>query len=440
MGWGGMGAAALGRAIGEGRADPVEVAEALLEAAGGHPLGGRIFARLTPERARAEARAARQRAREGLRRGPLDGVPLAWKDLFDTAGVPTEAGTALMRGRTPTADAAVLRAATLAGTVCLGKTHMTEIAFSGLGLNPITATPPNRHDPERLAGGSSSGAAAAVAWGLAPAATGSDTGGSVRLPAAWNDLLGFKPAHGALPLEGVVPLCPSFDTVGAIARTAEDAAQLWEAMGGPRTDLGGASLAGLRLGRLLGLVAEPIDEAPAAAFEAALAWLAAAGARIDEVELPGLPRAYDLGMPLYVAEAWAHWRPLVEAAPQAMFSPILARVSGGRAVLASDWIAAWEELRAIRRRARDALAGCDAVLCMTSPILPPLVAAVAADEEAFLAANLRALRNTRMANLMGLASVSVPTGVAACGLMLSALPGREGHLLRIARAAERALA
>lgn len=433
-------AAAIGRAIGGGKADPVEVADAFIHAIAANPHCHDVFARVTPSRARAEAQAARTRAKAGTRRGPLDGVPLSWKDLFDSAGDVGEAGTLLLRGRVAERDAEVLARATQAGTVCLGKTHMTEFAFSGLGLNPATATPPNRHDPARLAGGSSSGAAASVALGLAPAAIGSDTGGSVRLPAAWNDLVGFKPAHGSLPLTGVVPLCPSFDTVGPLTHDVEDAALLWEAMGGPRVDLSDAPLAGASFGVLRGVVVEGLEEAPARAFEAALARLGRAGARIVEVEIPRLPRAYDLGMPLYAAEAWASWRHVVEGAEARVFPPVLARLSAGREVLAADYILAWEELRAIRAEAGDTIAGLDALLCPTAAILPPLAAEVLADHDLFRQRNLLALRNTRMANLLGLASVTVPTGIDSCGLMLSGMPRREGQLLRTAQAALRGLA
>lgn len=431
-------AAEIGRAIGRGGADPVEVAETHLEAIAAHPHGARIYARSTPDRARAEAGAARTRAKAGNRRGPLDGVPLSWKDLYDTAGVATEAGTTLMAGRVPDRDAAVLARATLSGTVCLGKTHMTELAFSGLGLNPSTATPPNRHDPDRLAGGSSSGAAASVAWGLAPAAVGTDTGGSIRLPAAWNDLVGFKPAHGALPLDGVVPLCPSFDTAGPIARSVEDAALVWEAMGAPGTDLSSASLEGATLGVLRTVVLDALEE-PGGAFEAALARLGKVGARVVEVELPDLPLAFDLGVPLYAAEAWASWGERVDPSPEALFPPILARVSAGREVRAADYLRAMEALRAIRAQGWDAIAGFDAILCPTSAILPPVAAEVLADHELFRLRNLLALRNTRMANLLGLASISIPAGRPSCGLMLSVVPGREGQLLRTADATSRLL-
>ncbi len=429
----------LGRAIADGTADPVEVTEACLDAIEAHEDASRIYARTTPDRARAEALAARDRAKAGLPRGPLDGVPLSWKDLFDTAGTRTEAGTALLAGRTPTQDAAVLRLATEAGTICLGKTHMTEIAFSGLGYNPVTATSPNIHDPAWLPGGSSSGAAASVAFGLAPAAIGSDTGGSIRLPAAWNSLVGFKPAHGSLSLEGVVSLCRSFDTPGPITRSVEDAALIWQALGGPGVDLAGADLSGVTLGLLSTVVGDALEDAPARALDDALAVLTRAGARVVPLALPRLPRAYELGVPLFGAEACAAWAPYLDAAPGVMFQPILTRLIPGRDVLAMDWINAQEELRAIRAEAHAAIAGLDAIVCATSAILPPRVDLVANDEEAFRERNLMALRNTRMGNLLKLASITLPTGRPACGLMLSVAPGREGQLLRLAQAAARTL-
>ncbi|MGB5069169.1 MAG: amidase family protein, partial [Albidovulum sp.] len=163
--WRSKSAGDLGRAIGRGDIDPVDLTETYLAAISAHDSRDRIYARLTESRARSEAKAAADRAKAGMRRSPLDGVPISWKDLFDSAGVATESGTRLLKGRTPTADAEVLRNATAQGLVCLGKTHMTELAFSGLGLNPVTATPPNINDPALVPGGSSSGAATSVAFG-----------------------------------------------------------------------------------------------------------------------------------------------------------------------------------------------------------------------------------------------------------------------------------
>ena len=162
-----MRATELGLGIAKGTIDPVELTETYLDAIDTHPETPRIYARVTHDRAMSEAHAARDRAQQGQRRSLLDGVPISWKDLFDTAGVATEAGSLLLKGRVPDRDAPVLANATVAGLVCLGKTHMSELAFSGLGLNPQTATPPCVNDQNAVPGGSSSGAAASVAFGLA---------------------------------------------------------------------------------------------------------------------------------------------------------------------------------------------------------------------------------------------------------------------------------
>ena len=222
----------LGRMIDAGDVSPLELTENYLDAIDAHPLTNRIYARTTPDRAIAEAKAATDRATNDTRNGLLDGVPISWKDLFDTAGTATEAGSAFLKDRVPDVDAQVLKNATHAGLICLGKTHMSELAFSGLGLNPITETPPCVNDPDAIAGGSSSGAAASVAFSLAAAGIGSDTGGSVRIPSTWNDLVGLKTTSGLLSLKGVVPLCAKFDTVGPLCRSVEDAANLFAALGG----------------------------------------------------------------------------------------------------------------------------------------------------------------------------------------------------------------
>ena len=167
----------LGRGIERGEIGAVELTDTYLAAIEAHPLRDRIYARVTADRARAEAKAAAGRAKAGQRRSLLDGVPISWKDLFDTADIATEAGSAYLKDRVPTRDAEVLQNATEAGLVCLGKTHMSELAFSGLGYNPVTQTPPCVNDANAVPGGSSSGAAASVAHGLAAAAIGSDTGG-----------------------------------------------------------------------------------------------------------------------------------------------------------------------------------------------------------------------------------------------------------------------
>ncbi|MCL7464158.1 amidase family protein [Phaeovulum sp. NW3] len=439
MDWHRLTAAEQGRAIAAGKLDPVEQVDAYLEAAG-RPEGARIYARLTPDRARAEALAARARARQGVRRGPLDGVALSWKDLFDSAGVATEAGSRLLAGRIPQTDAAVLATATLQGTVCLGKTHMTELAFSGLGVNPMTATPPNAHDPRLAPGGSSSGAAVSVALGMAAAAVGSDTGGSVRLPAAWNDLVGLKTTHGRLSLQGAVPLCARFDTIGPIARSVEDCALLLAALdGAPAPDLRGADLKSARLLVLEGLPFDAAREAPVAGFEAAVDRLARAGARIDRRALPMVAPAMDLSPILFAPEAYGLWKDVIEAAPDKMYPPILERFRGGAGVAACDYVAGWAALDRHRAAYLAATAGYDAVLVPTAPILPPDAERLLQDPAYFAAENLLALRNTRIGNILGLCVLTLPTGVPCTGISLMAAPGAEHRLLRLGIAAEAAL-
>ena len=438
--WANMTAAELGTGIGAGRINPVELCEMQLDAIDRHPLRDRIYARVMPNRSRAEAMAAASRAKAGLRRGVLDGVPVSWKDLFDTAGRATEAGSALLRGRTPVADAEVLRVATLQGLVCLGKTHMSELAFSGLGLNPVTATPPCVNDEAAVAGGSSSGAAASVAFGLAPAAIGSDTGGSVRIPAAWNDLVGLKTTHGRVPTKGVVPLCEMFDTVGPLAHTVEDCALLLAALeGGRAADLGGASLSGARLLVLETVALDDLRDRPARGFDDALARLARAGARIERGVVPEVAEAMALTAVLFTSEAYGIWGKVIEAAPEKMFPRILERFRSGAGFGAAEYVAAWRRLHALRAAWTQAVAGFDAVLVPTAPILPPDAARLMTDDAYYVSENLLALRNTRIGNLMGGCALTLPTSEPSCGISLMAGPMQEERLLRLGAAAERAL-
>lgn len=438
--WRWMTAADLGRAIGAGDIDPVDLTEVYLAAIDAHEHLDRIYARVTHSRARAEAAAASTRANSGMRRGPLDGVPVSWKDLFDTAGIATEAGTALMEGRVPEKDALVLDTATAAGLICLGKTHMSEIAFSGLGLNPITATPPCVNDPEAVPGGSSSGAAASVAFGLAAAAIGSDTGGSVRIPSAWNDLVGLKTTHGRLSLEGVVPLCLTFDTVGPLCRSIEDATLLLAVLEGSKpVDLTGGDLTGTRLMVLDTIVPEDVRDAPKAAFASAVDRLKEAGAQIEHRYFAQLFDAFNVAGNLYAADSYGWWRDKVEAHPEKMFPQILERVRGGQTVTGPDYVAGWNMLRQIRKEYAAETAQFDAVIMPSAPILPPNAQRLLDDDDYYKSENLLALRNTRVANLMDTCSITLPTGTPSCGIMFNGQNGNEAALLRLCAAAEKVL-
>ncbi len=438
--WLKMTAADLGRGIAGGSIDPVALCQTYLDAIDAHPLRDRIYARVTSDRALAEAAAAAGRAKSGNRLSPLDGVPVSWKDLFDSAGTATEAGSALLKDRVPEMDATVLANATAMGLVCLGKTHMSELAFSGLGHNPSTATPPSINDPDAVAGGSSSGAAASVAFGLAAAAVGSDTGGSVRIPAAFNDLVGLKTTSGRLSLEGVVPLALKFDTVGPICRSVEDAGLMLAALEGTKpADLGNAALEGRRFAVLRTGAFDDIREQPAAAFESAIARLQEAGAVVENIEVPEVAEALPLSSCLYTTEAYGLWRDVIEANPEAMFAEILARFRLGKGFSGPDYVAAWAKLDVARLGYDRAVAGYDAVLLPTAPILPPNLERLIQDHDYYLSENLLTLRNTRIANLMGLCALTLPTGTASCGLMLMCPPDMEEQLLRLGVAVEEAL-
>ncbi|MEM6938883.1 MAG: amidase family protein [Pseudomonadota bacterium] len=438
--WLGMTAADLGRGIGTGEINPIALCRTYLDAVEAHPLKDRIYARMTEDRALVEAGAAAARAASGHRLSLLDGVPISWKDLFDTAGVVTEAGSMLLKGRTPSRDALVLQNATAAGLVCLGKTHMSELAFSGLGYNPMTATPPCVNDAEAVAGGSSSGAAASVAFGLAVAGIGSDTGGSVRIPSAWNDLVGLKTTAGRVSLEGVVPLCKTFDTVGPLCRSVEDAGLLLAALEGKAApDLRQADVSGSRFAVLRTVAFDDIRDAPLEAFDAGIARLADAGAKIEDISVPEVDEAMTLSPMLIPPEAYAQWRDAIEANPEAMYAEILQRFRIGKEVSAADFIAAGHKLAALREAYLRAVADYDAVLIPSSAMLPPNLARLNSDHEYYVKENLLALRNTRIGNLMGLCALTLPLSLPSCGLMLMCAPGREERLLRLGAGVEEAL-
>ncbi|MDP1575358.1 MAG: amidase family protein, partial [Cypionkella sp.] len=292
-----------------------------------------------------------------------------------------------------------------------------------------------------VAGGSTSGGAASVAYGLAPAAIGSDTGGSVRIPAAWNDLVGLKTSHGRLPLTGSVPLCEQFDTVGPLARSVEDCTLLLAALeSGKPADLAGASLSNARFLVLNTVALEDLRPRPAQGFEDALSRLSRAGAQISHADIPETAEAMALAGILFTAEAYGIWGKTIEAAPEKMFPRILERFRTGAAFKATDYVAAWRRLHDIRQIWAKKTAGYDAILLPTSPILPPNAHRLMIDDAYYVAENLLALRNTRIGNLMGLCALTLPTAQPSCGISFMAGPGQEERLLRIGAAAERALA
>lgn len=440
-------ALALGRLIGAGRLDPRDLARFYLDRAQALDPDRRIYISLLEKRALCEAGAAAERARNGQRRGPLDGVPVSWKDLFDLEGTATASGSLLRTDHIAVHDAEVVARATRAGLVALGRTTMTEFAFSGLGINPHFGTPANPFDShvERVPGGSSSGAAVSVARGLAAAAFGTDTGGSIRIPAAWNGLVGLKTTAGLVPLDGVAPLSPSLDSVGAITRDVEDAAAFLGLMTREKpVDLDGVSIKGAVLLLPGGRAWEDLDTSVARALEGAIQRLVRKGARIVEQALPELDEIDDLAWTLpatrLVSEAFALWGDLLAAGKDKVYPPVYDRLMAGANMKAGDLVRSDLRRAEITRRYLAATAGVDAVLLPAVSIGAPAIADLAGGGPAYFQANRKALRNTTMGNQLGLCAITLPAGYdtngVPVGLMMQSAPYTEKKLLRLARACE----
>ena len=434
-------ASELGDMIGQGKIDPVELTEHFLSQIELSPIGKKIYSTVTSHLALEQAQDSKIRADLGRRLSSLDGVPISWKDLFDIKGYHCEAGSELLAGRLANKNSKVYNFAEAHGLICLGKTHMSELAFSGLGLNPVRETPPCVNYPESVPGGSSSGAATSVSFGLAAAAIGSDTGGSVRIPAAWNDLVGFKTTAGKLSLDGVVPLCSRFDTVGPLTKSVEDAARLFGIMAGEKLELPAPKpVKGLTFGILNNVAMENVTDLPKKAFQTSIDKLDKAGARISEISVSSVDEAMDLTGLLFSPEAYATWKDKIEKSPDLMFARILERFRSGANVLASDFIYSWDKLIDLRQQYQSAVEAYDAVLIPTSPIIPPEIGRLMNDGDFYNSQNLLALRNTRISNLMGGCSITLPTDTPSCGLLIMGMPNQEERLLRIAQACELVLA
>lgn len=408
--------------------------------------GSRAFTRLYADRARAEAEAADARARQGLPLGPLDGRIVSVKDLFDMPGEPTTAGSKLLRDASPaTAMAPAIARLRQAGAVIVGKTNMTEFAFSGVGINPHYGTPGNPADRSRIPGGSSSGGAVSVADGMAEITIGSDTGGSTRIPAAMCGIVGLKPSQYRVPTTGAFPLSFALDSIGPMARTVADCALADAVMAGETPlPLTPAPLAGLRLGIPRGPLLENMEPEVAQAFETALDRLGKAGTVPGEQPLPLLAemQAVNARGGFAASEAFFVHRAALDNRPDE-FDPIVrGRIERGRAIPTADYIF-MQRRRAELIRAMDAaLADLDALILPTTPIRAPKIADLAASEEAFTAANTLLLRNTSVMNFFDLCAISLPLPVIGLpvGLMLVARNGHDRRLLRMAAGVESCLA
>ncbi|HTV30060.1 MAG TPA: amidase [Xanthobacteraceae bacterium] len=395
------------------------------------------------EAARAAADAADARSRVGISLGPLDGTIVSIKDLFDVAGEPTRAGSKILaeEGEPAAADAAIVRRLRAGGAVIVAKTNMTEFAFSGIGANPHFGTPGNPWDRVRVPGGSSAGAPVAVADGMCEISVGTDTGGSVRIPASLCGLVGFKPSRQRVPTEGAFPLSYSLDSIGPIARTVADCAKADSVMAGVDfSSLKPATLAGLRFGVAEGLPLDRLDNAVTAAFGGAIKRLDAAGVRISHESLSmfdGMSEVNAKGG-ISPAEACAIHRDRLRRRAKDIDPNVLARIERGCAVSAADYVDMVRERDRLVRAMDARLAGLDVLLMPTTSIVAPTIAEVT-DAKVFAARNAALLRNTAIINFFDLCAVSLPLPVAPSlpvGLMLIARNGHDHRLLHIAAATE----
>lgn len=426
-----------------GSLDPVEVTEAHFTATAAHPDGSKVYRVLMEERALRQARAARRQFQAGVDLGPLQGVPIAIKDLVDTEGEVSAAGSKVLAERAPAlADSPVAARLDAAGAVFLGRTNMTELAYSGLGLNPHYGTPGSALDSRRVPGGSSSGAGVAVGAGLATAAVGSDTGGSVRIPAAVNGVVGLKTTDGRLPTEGTTALSTTLDTLGPLARTVDDTWALYLAMAAEQHRPLAQPSSRLTLLAPTTLMQDDLDDETRLGFQAALEALEKLGHEVRVEPLPLLTEVdalYGRYGSFSSHEAWAQYETEFTAR-EADFDPrVLGRVKEFGSRPSADYIRLGYARADLRRRFWPELAGVDGLVAPTIPRLPPFIADLE-DDAAYFEANRLILRNTAAFNILACPAASVPMRDAAAELPVSTMivtrPGEEELALGVAKLLE----
>ena len=414
--------------------------------------GRATFIRLYREAALAQAAASDALRRHGIVASPLAGIPVSIKDLFDVAGETTLAGSKALIGAPPaTRDAAIVSRLRAAGAVIVGRTNMTEFAFSGVGINPHYGTPRNPWErgptsaDGRVPGGSSSGAAVSITDDFALAAIGTDTGGSVRIPAAVCGVTGFKPSQYRVPRGGCLPLSSTLDSIGPLANSAADCALVDAVLAGEDPTLlpGPRPLSGARLAAPQRYLLEGMDDTVARAYHAALDRLSAAGARIVEIalhELDELP-AINAGGGFPSPEAWAWHRGLIESKGDAYDPRVRSRIERGAKMSAADYIEVHARRASLIARIDAQTADFDALVMPTVPIVAPAIQAFVPEPD-YIRLNMLMLRNPGTFNFLDRCAVSLPChepGSAPVGLMLVGMNGADRSLLGLARSVERLL-
>ena len=423
-------------------------ASALLDAcveAARSDANGQTFISTSFDTAADTARAVDALRAAGATVPPLAGLSISVKDLFGVRGEVTAAGSTVLAKNPPAAaDCPAVARLRAAGAAFIGRTNMSEFAFSGVGINPHFGTPANpvtaRLDSEpRIPGGSTSGGAVSVATGAAWAALGSDTGGSIRIPAALQGLVGFKNTARLTPTEGAIPLSTTLDTACAITRSVRDAVLLHEVLADRRVALAGKPIAALRLAVPATVMLDALDPTVSRAFERALAALSAAGAHIEALALPALA---DVPPSFSPSEAWA-WHRRLLATRQAEYDPRVAmRIRRGETMSAADYIDLLHARGAWIAKVEAAMHGFDAMLSPTVPIVAPPIAPLIASDDAFFAINAQLLRNPSLVNMLDGCALSLPchaAGEMPVGLMVWSGALRDDAVLDAAMAIEAAL-
>ncbi|RZI41916.1 amidase [Herbaspirillum sp. HC18] len=403
-----------------------------------------VFTRLYPEAARAAGEHADKMRSAGVEISPLAGLPVSIKDLIDVAGETTLAGATVLRGSPPAkSDAPVVKRLRIAGAAIMGKTNMTEFAFSGIGINPHYGTPANPADKAvaRIPGGSSSGAAVSVATGLCVAAIGSDTGGSIRIPAALCGIVGFKSTARRVPTTGCLPLSTTLDTICAMARSVDDCILVDSIIADNPLTIPDLPLAGVRLAVPQTIMLDALDPHVAASFSQALTRLSAAGAKIVDAPFKLLAEAADLNK-FSGPEAFAWHRGLLSEREAEYDFRVVKRIKTGVSMSAADYIDLHRKRRDWIARMEEALGPFDSLIMPTVPLVAPPIAELESSEEAFFKANGMMLRNPSTINLLDGCAVSLPChaeGTLPVGLMVAGPAMADRQILAVARAIEHTL-
>ena len=427
----------LGAALRRGSLTAAELLEECLAAIEERDPTLNAFITVLAEDARRQARTADAELAAGNDRGPLHGMPLSLKDLIDLAGAPTTAASRVRCGHRAEADAPLAARLRAAGAVFVGKCNLHEFGLGTTGEESAYGPARNPHAQDRTPGGSSGGSAVSVAAGMAVASVGTDTGGSIRIPAAACGLVGLKPTHGEVSLEGVVPLAPSLDHAGPLARSVRDAAVLHDVLTGGRGDaVLPAAAPGARLGVPRGYLLEAVEPAVRAAFEACIARLEADGCRVEDAAIPHAAETPDVYRRTQLPEAAVCHGEALAARPDDFSARVRQRLELGREIPAVDYVRAQRDRRRLAAGVDAALEGRAALLLPTLPIVPPLLGADAETVRPLM------LRLTQLFDVTGHPAVSLPCGAAGglpAGVQLVGRRGRTAGLLALAAALEAAV-